>query len=509
MQLSNQKRSNCTDALYFWVRLIYVRAVLFMVIFPTEKHFEWRRAPIIVFLLVILNFAVFFIYQSGDDGHLFDGLKIYQESSLLNTEWPIYQSYLEQASRLEALELARLKFNADEQFDLSIEILLDRPFFDFVRNEYPTYLSYSEYAVWLEAREWVNASLLEISTFNLGLIPAELGFLQLFSYQFLHGNILHLIGNVFFLVVCGFAVEAAIGHRLFLLFYLLSGLAGGLLHYALNASSYTPLIGASGAISGVMAMYLAAFRLKKIEFFYWIFIFVGYFRAPALIILPVYLLNELVRYLLSVDVGIAFMAHLGGFISGALLIALTLKLRPSSFDYEYIEESQVVDPSRLAFAEVYKHVENFKFDLALTSLSKIAENKALTFELALLQYHLTKLDKGEHHDVAIETLFEFKKIAHTDVLKLAQVWEECLKNTTIPDLDDLARAGLTFIELEDVHYAESVFQFIVNKPAASALKSALARKLGIIFAKLGYEERSQHYAALAESIPLEGDHGVL
>ena len=124
---------------------------------------------------------------------------------------------------------------------------------------------------------------------------------------------------MFFLVICGFAVEAAIGHLRFLLFYLFSGVVAGVSHAAMDLDSSSVLIGASGSVSAVMAMYLGVFRFKKIEFFYWFFIFVGYFRAPALLILPFYIGKELVQFYTEAGSNVAFMAHAGGFVAGLVL----------------------------------------------------------------------------------------------------------------------------------------------------------------------------------------------
>src|SRR5690606_22718779 len=228
-----------------------------------------------------------------------------------------------------------------------------------------------------------------------GLIPAEMEPLSFISYQFLHGDIMHLLGNMFFLVVCGFAVEAAIGHLRFLLFYLITGIAGGLLHALLNPESSTTLVGASGAVSGVMAMYLGVFRLRKIEFFYWFFIFVGYFRAPALLILPVYVGKELVDYFSDGDSNVAFMAHVGGFVAGAALIAATLLLRPRLVDTEYVEQDQERDPFQEGLARVYGYIENFQFQPALKAVQLMIEEYGPRFELALLRCNLLKIERGE------------------------------------------------------------------------------------------------------------------
>ena len=163
-----------------------------------------------------------------------------------------------------------------------------------------------------------HEKMMTLSTFTYGLTPDKNHLFTYITHQFLHGDIFHLLGNLLFLVVCGFAVEAAVGHLMFVLLYVLAGVAGGVLHVWFNSHSTVPLVGASGAISGVMAMYLMLFRWKKIEFFYWFFIFVGYFRAPALMILPFYIGKEFYYFYTDTSSNVAFMAHVGGFVAGTV-----------------------------------------------------------------------------------------------------------------------------------------------------------------------------------------------
>ena len=279
-----------------------------MLIIPTEKRFDWKHTPLVLFILVLLNSMIYFGYQFGDDFKEIESVLKYKQHGFLEKEWPLFQEYLRKNKEMERLEKNNklyskiedtTKTEYDENDDISAEfkllhnIIIDSDFYDYLdENAYNLfYLSFIE--KWALPRNEINEEIKSISYLAYGLIPNKMSVVTLFTHQFLHGGIMHLLGNMFFLIICGFAVEAAIGHLRFLLFYLASGLTGGLLFSIIDMSSTMPLVGASGAISGVMAMYLGVFRFKKIEFFYWFFIFVGYFRAPALLILPFYIGKEL------------------------------------------------------------------------------------------------------------------------------------------------------------------------------------------------------------------------
>jgi membrane associated rhomboid family serine protease len=141
--------------------------------------------------------------------------------------------------------------------------------------------------------------------------------MTLITYQFLHGGILHLFFNMLFLWVFGDNVEDAMGHLMFLAFYLLCGVAGGLAHAIFMPTSPLPLVGASGAIAGVIAAYLMLHPHVRI----WVlaFRFVP-LRIPAWLVLGVWAVSQVVMVMLAPADGVAWSAHLGGMAAGAVLV---------------------------------------------------------------------------------------------------------------------------------------------------------------------------------------------
>ncbi|MGO1117418.1 rhomboid family intramembrane serine protease [Rhodovibrionaceae bacterium A322] len=143
-------------------------------------------------------------------------------------------------------------------------------------------------------------------------------FLTLFSSQFLHGGFLHLAGNMLFLWVFGDNIEDAMGHKRFLVFYLLCGLAAGLIHFAADPGSRIPTVGASGAISGVLGAYLLLHpRAKVLVPIFFIPLFV-----PAFVLLIFWFAMQVLSAAgSSADMaGVAWWAHIGGFLVGMGLV---------------------------------------------------------------------------------------------------------------------------------------------------------------------------------------------
>ncbi len=152
--------------------------------------------------------------------------------------------------------------------------------------------------------------------------------LTLFSAMFLHGGWMHLLGNMLYLFIFGDNVEDRLGHGRYLLFYLACGCLAGLTHAFLFAESAIPCVGASGAIAGVLAAYLLFFPKAKVATLFVIFIFIRVVRLPAVVVLGLWIVLQVVSGMAEISAqagGVAWFAHIGGFVAG---LVLALAMRP-------------------------------------------------------------------------------------------------------------------------------------------------------------------------------------
>jgi len=149
--------------------------------------------------------------------------------------------------------------------------------------------------------------------------------LSLISSMFLHGGWFHIIGNLWFLWVFGDNVEDQLGPVRFVVFYLLCGLAAAGAQIASNPDSTVPMVGASGAIGGVMGAYALLFPNVRVNMLVFLGIYVTTIRVPAVFMLGYWFLLQLLGGLPSLDAdegGVAFWAHVGGFLAGLVLVLL-------------------------------------------------------------------------------------------------------------------------------------------------------------------------------------------
>lgn len=167
------------------------------------------------------------------------------------------------------------------------------------------------------------------TTISMGVIPVELfgrslnagipDWQTLITYQFLHGSWLHVLSNMLFLWIFGDNIEDALGHMKFLLFYLVCGIGAGLAHAIFNMGSYGPLVGASGAVAGLMGAYIVLFPHARVYVLFQIVIPIP-LPLPAVWMLGAWLAVQLFNLAVGGDELVAWWAHIGGMAIGAALV---------------------------------------------------------------------------------------------------------------------------------------------------------------------------------------------
>jgi len=474
-----------------------------MLVLPAEKRFDWKYPPVMLFTIITVNILVFFLYQSNDDDKFELALTHYEHSGLLRMEWPAYQNYLHANNEKSRLRELQEQYAAQYTEEIIYDIVIDDGFLDYLNKNgkqliFNAYDESDNWSNWREQRDTLDKQVGTLSYLAYGLTPKDLNPFTLLSHQFLHGDFMHLLGNMIFLIICGFAVEAAIGAWFFLALYLASGIAGGIFFALLDLKSETPLVGASGAISGVMAMYLAIFRLRKIDFFYWIFIFAGYFRAPALLILPFYVGKEVYSFVTNQDSNVAFMAHAGGFISGGLLILAAHYKKPELINNDYVEQDQSVDPKQQDLAKVYHFLDQMKFAAALRQVHHHIEEYGITFELAYLRYHLAKALNNNQLAPAFSALMSLRSYSKPELSKLAKAWRDNPTLQTQLSEKNAIKLALNFSTEDYVSLAEAIFERLYDPKQPSSSTGILARKLSVIFTNTNKRDKQQRYNAIAD-----------
>lgn len=171
---------------------------------------------------------------------------------------------------------------------------------------------------------------LQQTVYQWGLIPALVGQnpLNLLTYGFLHGGWVHLIGNMWFLWVFGDNIEDRLGHFNYLVFYLLITALAGMAQVYQNPASQIPIVGASGAVAGVLGAYFVTCPRAKVLTLFPVFFFVTFVEIPAVVFLLMWFAIQIFSGVVSIGVNgvmIAWWAHIGGFIAGIIIVNLFRK----------------------------------------------------------------------------------------------------------------------------------------------------------------------------------------
>jgi membrane associated rhomboid family serine protease len=161
---------------------------------------------------------------------------------------------------------------------------------------------------------------------GFGLVPAYFSIVNVFTSMFVHGGLAHLAGNLLFLWIFGDNVEDRLGHGRFLAFYLLCGFAAAIAQAALNPDSLVPMVGASGAIAGVMGGYLVLYPRSRVLMLFPFPVFL--FELPAIVFLVIWFLVQFLNGINQLPIferdaisgGVAFAAHVMGFVAGLILV---------------------------------------------------------------------------------------------------------------------------------------------------------------------------------------------
>ncbi len=158
--------------------------------------------------------------------------------------------------------------------------------------------------------------------------------LTIISSMFLHGGIAHIVGNMVYLWIFGDNVEESMGRTRFVLFYITCGLIAALSQALVNPDSNIPMVGASGAIAGVLGAYLMLHPRANVSCFVFLIIFIQVIRIPAFLVLGFWILGQFFNLPSSLqdEGGVAYLAHIGGFIAGMILVPLFKKRDVKLFD---------------------------------------------------------------------------------------------------------------------------------------------------------------------------------
>lgn len=470
-----------------------------MLLIPFDRKIDWSNAPVITIALLIINSLVFFIFQASENRNLDKAISAYFESDLHQYEFPAYVRLLEKDGKSTEgyLNETGQPVKAPEKI---FELQLDRSFMDALHAGRIVSPDDPGYAKWSAARARFEELMSEVVWYEYGLKPGAIEVSDLIAHMFLHGSLMHLLGNMFFLFAVGFMVEAAIGHRLYLLSYLLSGLGSTALDIVLNHYSLTPSIGASGAISGIMGLYAILFGMRKVNFFYFIFVYFDYVKAPALLLFGFWLGNEIFQQLMwSEYSNVNYLAHIGGLLTGAVL-GFIYKRQTNAVDEDYLDskERELQRDTELDKAECF--IKALEHDKAVPILQKLLAETPQDHMLLAKLCHAAKFQGASeiYHETALKILGLADKSAAADHLVINTFRDYVQKAKPKPRLNNHLISSLAdrFLRSGELVEAERLIGIMAKNTTAFPAAPGYLLRLGQLLVKRQETTRGHQYLKL-------------
>lgn len=308
-----------------------------MLLIPFDRPPEWRRPPVATVVFALLALAVFALLQSGDRAVMDEAMAQYEESGLKARELDAYQAVLTERGTTKH-HLLDVKPDSVSPETVFWTLAADPRFMDRLTSGD---LALGRDRAWQRDRGALEQALEGSTLWTHSLRPADFQPHTLITHIFLHADIMHLAGNLFFLVAVGFLVEAAMGTRLMAPAFLVVGALAGAADLVVAPDRYIPGVGASGAIAGLMGLYSAVFWTQRVQFFYFIGIYASIARAPALILLPLWLGYEVLAWFQAGDGNsINYAAHAVGLTLGGSAGVALRWFWPGAIDHTYVVEKE-------------------------------------------------------------------------------------------------------------------------------------------------------------------------
>lgn len=437
-----------------------------MVLIPFDKKFDWKKPPVITLLLIVINVLIYFTFQFNDDTKIDDARQFYYRSGLDNIEIPRFKEALKEQGEHEFLNYWD-SYSQREQSPWFFYLQSNKPFIDALENDEIITPDNPDYEQWKSNRAHLAKLMARSVTWSYSLKAGDPNFVTIISHMFLHGSFSHLLGNMIFLLAVGFIVELAMNRYLYLAIYLMAGIGSALFYIPSASETLIPSLGASGAISGLMGMYAVLFNTRKVRFFYFIGVYFDYVKLPAIYLLVLWLGYQLILQLNYAHISnVNYLAHIGGLISGALLIFALTKLKSSGINHNYLDENHIAEQFTHSLNQADNYIQDLHYEKAVPLLAQLLDQQPDNREVLFKYYKTSKLDIGSdaHHHAAMKILALSENDGATDQLVI-DTFNDYRKvpkaRLTVSLLNNIMKRCINFKAVDD---AEKIVMLMQKQP---------------------------------------------
>jgi membrane associated rhomboid family serine protease len=466
-----------------------------MLIIPVGRKPDWRHPPVITLLLILANCVVYFGIQSKDYKAEEQAANYYFTQGLAEIELPRYEDFLrKQGETARADKIKQMLEHND--FTVYRYVTQDALFNQALHEDKIINEQQHGYFEWKRHR--IEFELLQGSRFNerFAFSIKDMKPVTFLSHMFMHANFGHLFGNMLMLLLVGYIVEDAIGGAHYLLFYLLGGIGAVSVFAAAGTDADIGLIGASGAIASVMGMYTVLFGLRKIEFFYWILIYFDFARLPAIALLPVWVGNEIYQKLTTPYSNVAYMAHAGGLLTGALLIYLEQRFRGKTHAQQKFAREDQQSQYQRDLESANALLQKLDIKRALQAYFSLLEKNPGNLEILYKLYGITKNQPAsEDYQKVCAKIFTLSENSLASATLQAQAYQNATRaakslKLSLPQALELQARFITHQQIDQAeHLMAMLLQKGADDPRIPGMLLAIIKQLN----KSGQPDRAANF----------------
>ena len=460
-----------------------------MIIIPFASRMNFKPLPWATIALIAINCFVLFFVQGNEEYSYKKAIDYYSQSMLPSLEIPAFASYLENEARgKEARWIRQSSPHKLAKSGLALRMQKDGKFIAQLHHHVWVKKDSPHFQQWQNERGKFEQLLSQIVTEEYSYKPDAPEISDMLASIFLHAGFGHLLGNMVFLFLLGFVVERLVGSAFMLLIYFVGGIFAAISFGLFASGEGTSVLGASGAVSALMGAYIVFFGWRKIPFFYSVGFYFDYIKAPAFVLLIAFLVKEIYFHLTG-DNQVAYMAHVGGLLAGAILgfalkSFLDIPVDAMLADLERDEQGKR-PPWQSEFDRAMTFVEKMKLEQANEILARL--NKRFPEDQQLLREWF-KVGRNNpstpHFHQSAREIFLLEPKHQTSAKEIHDVYQEYImlakprpkleRNTVIHLASVFSRMG--FLE-----NGEKLLNVLMKKPAPSErldeIALILARKL--------------------------------
>jgi membrane associated rhomboid family serine protease len=262
--------------------------------------------------------------------------EFYFTSGLAEIEITKYAEYIDPSGSQNSFYNKKGELKEKEAIAYYRKMNEDNEFLTKLRNDEIITADDPQYAQWRSLRDDYDHQRSKITTLNYGFIPAQHKPVTFITHMFMHGGFGHLFGNMIFLWLVGVMLEMGGGRKFYSVSYILAGLGAVVAFWLIYPQSPVPLVGASGAIAGLMGAFTVLYCKRKVKIFFSLGVFFSYLEIRAIFLLPIWMALEFWQLFFGGMSNVAYVAHIGGLVSGAIIGFFNLTVL-KSFNAEVLE----------------------------------------------------------------------------------------------------------------------------------------------------------------------------